>query len=159
MAASIVEQLSGARVMAKLTKEASEAQAVVAACLASAYVQEVAEPIAEDHVRRWGFAHDKPTKDKDGRSSVQVSWLGSIKGDKHREIAVSVAAEEGKPTATAVFHDGLDKSEKMPVEGLDGIGKGTLNLAQDRRRRWMEGQLGMEAKDFGPLPERVVFND
>jgi hypothetical protein len=145
--------------MAKLTKVASEAQAAVAASLADSYVQEVADPIAEDHVRRWGFAHDQPTRDKDGRSSVQVSWLGSIKGDKHREIAVSVAAEEGKPTATAVFRDGLDRHEKVPVEGLDGIGKGTLNLAHDRRRRWMEGQLGMAAKDFGPLPDRVVFND
>ena len=143
----------------KLTKAESAAQAEVAACLANTYVQEAADAIAEDHVRRWGYAHDKPTKDKDGRSSVAITWLGAIKGEKHREIAVSVAADEGKPTATAIFRDGGDRREKTLVDTLDGIGKGTLQLAHDRRRRWMEGQLGAAAKDFGPLPERVVFNE
>lgn len=143
----------------KITKAESAAQAEVAACFASTYVQEVADAIAEDHVRRWGYAHDKPTKDKDGRSSLSITWLGAIKGEKHREIAVSVAADEGKPAATAIFRDGCDQRDKTLVETLDGIGKGTLNLAHDRRRRWMEGQLGVEAKDFGPLPGRVVFND
>lgn len=112
----------------KLTKAESAAQAEVAACLANTYVQEAADAIAEDHVRRWGYAHDKPTKDKDGRSSVSITWLGAIKGEKHREIAVSVAADEGKPTATAIFRDGCDRREKRSLTPLTVLARAHCSL-------------------------------